>query len=487
MAKTWSPHRMTVMRRIRVAAVAAAVTVASCITFGVTARKSVALTVNGQTTHVTTYAPSIYALLKEQHIDVKTHDIVTSDSPEGLTDHATITVKSAYQTTISIDGQQVPFWTVADSAEQLIGFFEQNNVEASRITVDIPNVYNQLTGGITINAHGPVTVIADGKTMEAPDGNQPAAAIFDSLGITIGKDDRVSVQKKGNTTILRVQRVTHDRIEEHESIPFETRTVVDATLAPGETKVMQAGVNGERVATYDVVYVDGKEESRTLVSENVVKAALDQVIAVGPQKPETKPDTKQDQDQDQDQNQKEPSQEPSKDPEPTPSPSSSDKTDPTPTPSPIDTPQPKPEPTQPTPSPSPTQPTPSPKPDPKPDPKPVDPDEEAKNGSRLFRPSPQVAKNYAAGAAAQYGWTGQQWLDLEKIWERESNWRWYAQNPYSPAYGIPQCYYPQNMAAYGKYYRDDAAAQIDWGLNYIAGRYGSPMKAWVYWQTHNWY
>ena len=85
-----------------------------------------------------------------------------SSTPGQLTDNSTVTVQSAYQTTISIDGQQMPFWTVADSAEQLIAFFEQNEVAANRITVDIKNVYNQLTGGLVINADGPVTVIADG-------------------------------------------------------------------------------------------------------------------------------------------------------------------------------------------------------------------------------------------------------------------------------------------------------------------------------------
>lgn len=75
-----------------------------------------------------------------------------------------VNVQSAYQTTITIDEkQEVPFWTVASSAEQLLDFFNQNETEAAKITVNISNVYNKLTGGLIINQKGPVTVVADGK------------------------------------------------------------------------------------------------------------------------------------------------------------------------------------------------------------------------------------------------------------------------------------------------------------------------------------
>ncbi|KFI60128.1 G5 domain-containing protein [Bifidobacterium gallicum] len=533
MAKSWSPHRLTVLRRIRVATVAVAVTLASCIAFGVSTRKAVALSVNGETTHVTTYATSIYALLEEQGIQVKTHDIVTSDSPDGLVDHATITVNSAYQTTISIDGQEVPFWTVADSAEQLIGFFEANNVDASRISVDINNIYNRLTGGIVINANGPVTVIADGKSSIVENGNLPAASILDAKGITLGKEDRVSVHKDGTTTILRVERVTHDQIEEHEPIAYQTRTIVDPTLQPGQTRVEQPGVEGERTTTYRVTYVDGHEENRTVLSQQITKTPIDAIVAIGPEpEPEPEPspsasdntsgdngdnsnsnDTAEadgngtdtgntqsstgenntddnndgtsntpdgdDQDNPSPQATPTPSQSATSAPEPSASPSATTK--PTPTPTPTQTATPKPTPT------TPAKPTPT----PQPQPQPSDPDAQARAGSRLFRPSVSAAQAYAAGAAAQRGWTGKNWSDLVQLWNHESGWRWNAQNPTSPAYGIPQCYFPENMAAYGKYYRDDAAAQIDWGLAYIAGRadYGSPSKAWQLWQSRNphWY
>ncbi len=43
------------------------------------------------------------------------------------------------------------------------------------------------------------------------------------------------------------------------------------------------------------------------------------------------------------------------------------------------------------------------------------------------------------------------------------------------------------MATFGANWKDDAAVQIDWGLSYIAQKYGSPSKAWAWSEQYNWY
>lgn len=233
MAKRWTPDRFVTRRRVRVVACAAIVALSSMLSFGIAARKAVALTVNGETRTVQTYAMSVDRLLEQQGVDVKTHDFVDSSSGDMLTNHAVVTVRSAYQTTINIDGTEVPFWTVATSAEQLLGFFEQNEHAAAKVTVDIKNVYNQLTGGMVINRSGPVTVIADGKSSVAPDGKLPAASILDSKGIVLGKKDRVSIETDGGATVLRVKRVTESQTTKTVATAHGTQTVVDESLAPG--------------------------------------------------------------------------------------------------------------------------------------------------------------------------------------------------------------------------------------------------------------
>lgn len=283
MTRRWTPRRFVTLRRVRVTACVVSLTLASTLAFGVGARKTVALTIDGETTTVTTYAMSVDRLLQERGVKVKTHDLVESTSPTSmLSNHDVVTIRSAYQTTITINGQEVPFWTVATSAEQLIGFFEQNEADAAKVTVNIDNVYNKLTGGLIINQNGPVTVIADGQSSEAPNGKLPAASILDSKGITLNKEDRVSVEKNNGETILRVRRVTHGEETRTKAVPFGTQTIIDPSLQPGEVVVRQEGEEGKIQQTYDVTYVDGEKESETLTNETTTKIALDRIIAVGP-------------------------------------------------------------------------------------------------------------------------------------------------------------------------------------------------------------
>jgi len=71
------------------------------------------------------------------------------------------------------------------------------------------------------------------------------------------------------------------RVTQTTPIPFPTSTQNDATLAKGQTKVVQVGVDGVQTTTYDVTYVNGKETSRTLVSQAVTTQPVTQIVANG--------------------------------------------------------------------------------------------------------------------------------------------------------------------------------------------------------------
>ena len=103
--------------------------------------------------------------------------------------------------------------------------------------------------------------------------------------------------------------------------------------------------------------------------------------------------------------------------------------------------------------------------------------------------SPAEAKAIAAGLMGSYGWSGGQYDCLVQLWIGESGWRVNAYNESSGAYGIPQSLPASKMASVGADYVTNAQTQIIWGMNYIAGRYGTPCSALSTWQARSphWY
>ena len=101
--------------------------------------------------------------------------------------------------------------------------------------------------------------------------------------------------------------------------------------------------------------------------------------------------------------------------------------------------------------------------------------------------APGTAQAMGKEMAAARGWGDDQFACLLVLWNHESGWRVNAGNQVSGAYGIPQALPGSKMASVGADWQTNPATQITWGLNYIAGRYGTPCGAYAQWLGHNWY
>jgi hypothetical protein len=139
---------------------------------------------------------------------------------------------------------------------------------------------------------------------------------------------------------------------------------------------------------------------------------------------------------------------------------------------------------------------PKPKPKPKPQPAPVAaPSTESGGGAeaaapaapRAAAPSPGSAQAIAHDMVLARGWGEGEFNCLVSLWNKESGWNVYAQNPSSGAYGIPQSLPGNKMASAGADWATNPATQITWGLGYISGRYGTPCGAWNHSQSVGWY
>lgn len=95
---------------------------------------------------------------------------------------------------------------------------------------------------------------------------------------------------------------------------------------------------------------------------------------------------------------------------------------------------------------------------------------------KVSRKLSSPSKRYAATLV-----TGPQLDCLLPLWQKESGWSPTSDNPTSSAYGIPQILGLEARTG------DDYKAQVRAGLSYIKHRYGTPCRAWSFWQDHRWY
>lgn len=112
--------------------------------------------------------------------------------------------------------------------------------------------------------------------------------------------------------------------------------------------------------------------------------------------------------------------------------------------------------------------------------------ERARQVAELRRRAGTPATNRELGRAmaARRGWTGYQWVALDGLFTRESGWSRVMNRAGSGACHIPQAL-PCSKIPGG--FNASPETAIAWGLDYIAGRYGSPAAAKAHSDWYGWY
>src|SRR5574339_973695 len=132
-----------------------------------------------------------------------------------------------------------------------------------------------------------ISVTADGEThnLTVPAGSTVTQAL-QAAGITVGNADRVepppyTVLGEGDSiTLTRVEEVFET---EEQIIPFERQVVRNESLPEGETRLVQAGINGKEELTYRRVLENDVEISKTAVKSVTLQEAVPEIMMVGAQ------------------------------------------------------------------------------------------------------------------------------------------------------------------------------------------------------------
>lgn len=108
--------------------------------------------------------------------------------------------------------------------------------------------------------------------------------LMSTLGIVAGENTRMYVSPEdviSDDLTVAIDTVSYDTVETTEAIAYDTEYEDVRTVPKGKTTVKRNGQNGVKTFTYERTLVNGVEESRELISEQVTTAPTTRILYRG--------------------------------------------------------------------------------------------------------------------------------------------------------------------------------------------------------------
>jgi uncharacterized protein YabE (DUF348 family) len=245
--------------------------------------KTITLNVDGKVTSVQTFGGTVGQVVKSANLELKPADRVSPSADASVQDGTVINVNKAKEVKVSLDGSEK---TVNTTAQDVAGLVTELGV-ASASSVSVPKEAQLSVAGsfVSISTPKTVSIVADGKVDNATTTAGTVGQVLEDAGLTLGANDRTSQPANAlvvNNMVIKVSRVdTSQTAVTTENVAFGSETIESAELLKGEKEVTQAGQAGKVEKTFKLVLVDGREASRTLVTEAVTAQPVTEKITVG--------------------------------------------------------------------------------------------------------------------------------------------------------------------------------------------------------------
>lgn len=245
--------------------------------------KTITLNVDGRVSSVQTFGGTVGQVVKGAKVELQPSDRVSPSVDSHVQDGAVINVNLAKAVKVSLDGAER---TINTTAPTVAGLVSQLGV-ASASQVSVPKDAQLAVSGsfVSISTPKKVSIVADGKAATTTTTEATVAKVLEDAGLKLGASDRVSQPANApvvNDMVIKVSRVDASKTAvTTEPVAFETLTTESADMFKGEKTVTQAGVAGTSKKSFKLVLVDGREASRTLVSETVSVQPVTEKITIG--------------------------------------------------------------------------------------------------------------------------------------------------------------------------------------------------------------
>ncbi|GAA1474702.1 transglycosylase family protein [Corynebacterium felinum] len=248
--------------------------------------KDVTIDVNGETRQITTLAGSVDAALKQAGISVSAEDIVAPAPSQKITDDEYISVRTAKNVAVVVDGKKETIKTNATTVGELVEQMDGVDSAVKALSLSKPATAKLAENGESIQVTTPKIIsLADaGKVAHFSIAANTVADVLSARGLELGEHDRVFPaldETISHNTKIQVDRVTVEEIAAVEDYQAEPIISEDPQLLQGLEKVEAEGVVGQRNVTRKLVKVNGLEESNEIIREEVITPSVPAKISRG--------------------------------------------------------------------------------------------------------------------------------------------------------------------------------------------------------------
>lgn len=250
----------------------------------VTRDKTVTLSVEGKAREVSTVARTVGDLLEDEDVVLDpAHDMVLPLPSTPVREGQRIVVRFGRPVVLTVDGETRTLWTTARTVQEALRAF---GVRADGAYLSASRSRRIPQGGIDLDVRMPrsVTFLADGRRHEVTTTAPTLRSAMAAAGVRLRPSDRIDAdltEQPYPEQVVGVTRIDGKRVRQQKAIAFRTVTRKSSDLYVGTTKVAREGKVGIRVRKFRATYVDGKLESRRLVSDRVVEKPVHRVVVVG--------------------------------------------------------------------------------------------------------------------------------------------------------------------------------------------------------------
>lgn len=200
-------------------------------------RKTITIKIDDKEETLVTYKGKVKDVLETMGIEVDPKDKVEPSLEGKVSEGDTISIKRAVSVKLTVGDKQIEINTAEDTIKEML-VAEKEQLKSQGIEY-----------------------------------NKGVDEIAPALDTKITKDLKIDLVK------VEVKKELAK-----EAIDFDVVVEEDSSLDSGVEEVKQEGVSGEKEVTYEVIYKNGKEVSRTLKSSKVISEPVNKIVVQGTRK-----------------------------------------------------------------------------------------------------------------------------------------------------------------------------------------------------------